>query len=57
MSSNDMQDIIKKIKPVIERMSLDLFKKKPQDVVSKIKPNQNKIMNKIRKIFFNRRNL
>lgn len=33
MSSDEMEKIAKKIKPVIERMALELYKKKPQDVV------------------------
>ena len=35
MSAEEIDKISKKIKPVIERMSLELYKKKPNDVVCK----------------------
>ena len=33
MSAEEIDKFAKKIKPVIERMSLELYKKKPNDVV------------------------
>lgn len=35
MSTKEMDKIAKKIKPIIERMSLELYKKQPKDVVNK----------------------
>ncbi len=35
MSKEEIDKIAKKIKPVIERMSLELYKKQPKDVVYK----------------------
>ena len=37
MSTDEMDKIAKKIKPVIERMSLELYKKKPDNIVYKNK--------------------
>ena len=34
MSNQSIEEIEKKIKPVIERLSLDLVKKKPEDIVN-----------------------
>lgn len=36
MSTEELDKLAKKIKPVIERMSLELYKKKPNDMVIKI---------------------
>jgi len=34
MSTEELDKLAKKIKPVIERMSLELYKKKPNDMVN-----------------------
>jgi len=34
MSKEELDKLAKKIKPVIERMSLELYKKKPNDMVN-----------------------
>lgn len=34
MSNQSIEQIEKKIKPVIERLSLELVKKKPEDIVN-----------------------
>ena len=36
MSKEEMDILAKKIKPIIERMSLELYKKKPDNIVYKI---------------------
>ena len=46
MSNKTIEDIEKQIKPIIERMSLELVKKKPQDIV-KINIIINKYIGKI----------
>ena len=48
MSTKEIDIIAKKIKTVIERMSLELYKKKPDDIVNKIyNENINKYIGKI----------
>jgi hypothetical protein len=34
MSTEELDKLAKKIKPVIERMSLEIYKKKPNDMVN-----------------------
>jgi hypothetical protein len=34
MSKEELDKLTKKIKPVIERMSLEIYKKKPNDMVN-----------------------
>jgi hypothetical protein len=34
MSKEELDKLAKKIKPVIERMSLEIYKKKPNDMVN-----------------------
>ena len=46
MSNKTIEDIEKQIKPIIERMSLELVKKKPEDIV-KINIIINKYIGKI----------
>ena len=46
MSNKTIEDIEKQIKPIIERISLELVKKKPQDIV-KINIIINKYIGKI----------
>ena len=38
-SKDEIDKLAKKIKPVIERMSLELYKKKPNNIVYKYKYN------------------
>jgi hypothetical protein len=36
MSKEEIDKVAKEIKPIIEKMSLELYKKKPTDVVTKL---------------------